>query len=441
MRRKYSKSGAIIIFCLGFTFFSSPSMAQERLQLDLDKTVKMASSHSRKTEMRNDEMEAAGYRQQQAFGRFLPKLTLSARYSRVSHVEPRTIGTVPLGEAVDNQYSLRMAIDQPIFTGFALRSGYRIAGFAEQLAEERVRFERADVRAISQEAYFNLLKARQMRKDTDMLVAALEEHLRQMQLLLEAGRATELEISRVRSRVAAVQVSAIQTRGAEESAQLALTTLLGVPSTTPLVLADVVDDAARFAGDVEDLVSQALANRPEVAMAKTNAAIASERVNVEASALWPQMSLRFGYNYDRPNQRYFPAQDEFDGTWDLSAMVSWTAWDWGVTYYGMKAAEADARATTRQVEETQDLIRLDVERQRHNYSTATAKIAAAREALSSAEQAFNTMQILFDAGRAQSLDVLDAATELTQARSNLIQALADARIAWSYVQKATGAVD
>jgi len=438
MKRKLTNYFIVLVLLSGFTLFAGPVSAQDSLQLDLNKTVEMATAHSRKSKMRNDELEAATFRRNQAFGRFLPKLTLSARYSRVSHVEPRTIGTIQFGEAVDNQYSLRMALDQPIFTGFALSSGYRISEYAEQLAQDRTRFERADVRAISQEAYFNLLKARQMRQDTDTLVAALEEHLRQIQLLGEAGRATDLEISRVRSRVAAARVASVQAQGAEASGQLALTTLLGVPSTTPLTLADIVDSVQDSSADVEGLVARALANRPEVAIATTNAAIASERVNVEASALWPQLSLRFGYNYDRPNQRYFPAQDEFDGTWDLSAMVSWTAWDWGVTYYGMKAAEAEARAASRNVEETQDLIRLDVERQRQAYTTATAKILAAEEALKSAEQSFNTTEILFEAGRAQSLDVLDAATELTQARSELVQALADARIAWAFVQKSLG---
>jgi outer membrane protein TolC len=428
----------ISILLLSLSLLAAPVTAQESLKLDLEKTVEIAASQSRKSKMRNDELEAARYRRQQAFGRFLPKLTLSGRYSRVSHVEPRLIGTVPLGEAIDNQYSLRMALDQPVFTGFALRSGYRIAEYAEQLAMDRTRSERADVRAVSQEAYFNLLKARQMHQDTQTLVAALEEHLRQIQIFYDVGRATELEISRVRSRVAAARVSLVQTEGAEASAHLALTTLLGVPSTTPLLLADIVD-SPQESGDVDGWVAQAQANRPEIAIATTQAAIASERVNVEAAGLWPQVSLRFGYNYDRPNQRYFPARDEFDGTWDLSAMVSWTAWDWGVTYYGMKAAEAEARAAKRNVEETRDLIRLDVERQRQNYSTAMARIVAAREALVSAEHSFNTMQILFEAGQAESLEVLDVTTELTQARSDLIQAQADARIVWALVQKSIGA--
>lgn len=437
-------------------WFPGDALAQERLSLDLDKAVQMATAHNRKTKMREDEANAAVYRRKQAIGRFLPKLSLSARYSRVSHVEPGSLNlpvvtipgqpadpsatnTVQLGDAVENQYSLRLSVDQPIFTGFALWNGYQATEYAEALAHQRVRAERADVRAVAQETYFNLLKAREMRNVTEQLVKALEEHLQQMRLLYDAGRATELDVSRVQSRVAVARVSLVQIRGAEDGTHLALTTVLGVPSTTALVLADIVDTKTpESLPGAEQLVTEAFASRPEVVIATEGAAVAAARVEVEGSALWPQVSLRFGYNYDRPNQRYFPAHDRFDGSWDISAILSWTAWDWGVTYYGMKAAQAEASASARNVDEARDAVRLDVERQRQGYTTAAAKITAARQALSSAERAYDSAKILFGAGRADSLDVLDAATELTRARSDLVQSLADARIAWAFVQKAAG---
>jgi len=429
------------------------ALAQESMRLDLAKAISLATAHNRKTKMREDEVDSAVYRRKQAIGRFLPKLSLSARYSRVSHVEPGSLSlpaatipgqptatnTVQLGEAVDDQVSLRLSVDQPLFTGFALWNGYRATEHVEALARQRVRAERADVRAATQEVYFNLLKARQLREVTRQLVLALEEHLQQVRSLHGAGRATELDLSRVQSRVAAARVSLVQIRGAEDGAHLALATLLGIPSTTTLELADLVDaKTPEPPRGAEQLVTEAFASRPEIAIARKSAAAAAARTGVEGSALWPQLALRFGYNYERPNQRYFPVRDRFDGSWDLSAVLSWTAWDWGVTYYGLKAARAEASAAARNVEETRDAVRLDVERQRQGYVNAAEKIRAARQALGTAERAHDAAKILFGAGRAQSLEVLDAATELNRARSDLVSSLADARIAWAQVQRAAG---
>lgn len=449
-------SAVPVVLALALTAWTPPgdALAQESMSLDLDRAVQLATAHNPKTKMREDEANAGKHRRKQAIGRLLPRLSLSARYSRVSHVEPGVlslaaptvpgqpsdaISTVRLGEAVDNQYSMRLSVDQPLFAGFALWKGYQATRHAEAAAHHRVRAERAEVRAVAQEGYFNLLKARQMRKVSEQLAEALEQHLQQMRLLYDAGRATELDVSRVQSRLAAARVSLIQILGAEDGAHLALTTLLGVPSTTALELADVVDTKIpESPPGAERLVAEAFASRPEVAIARENAAAAAARVDVEGSALWPQVSLRFGYNYDRPNQRYFPVHDRFDGSWDISTVLSWTAWDWGVTHYGRKAAQAEASAAARSVDETRDAVRLDIERQRQEYLTAAEKITAARQALNSSERAYDAARILFDVGRAQSLDLLDAATELTRARSDLVQSLADARIAWALVQKAAG---
>lgn len=427
-----------------------PAHAQESLSLDVDTAVELAAAHDRGTKMREDEAAAAVHRRQQAAGLLLPKLSLSARYSRVSHVEPGLLNlpgltspdepiTLQLGEAVDDQYSLRLAVEQPLFTGFTLRRSYQAAARAQALAEQRVRLERADVRAVTQETYFTLLKARQLSEVTEQLVAALEAHLEQMRLLYDAGRATELEVSRLESRAAAARVSSVQLRSAEASAHLALTTLIGMPSTTALELAEVLDAVAPESPQAAaQLLAEALAARPELAIAQEGAALAAARAGVEGGSLWPQASLRFGYNYERPNSRYFPVRDRFDDSWDLSLLFSWTAWDWGATYHGKRAAQAEAAAAARGVDEVRDAVRLDVERRHQEQASATEKIVAARQAVDTAERARAAAVILFDVGRIQSLDLLDATTELAQARSDLVQALADARIAWARVQRAAG---
>jgi outer membrane protein TolC len=448
------RRGALTAVGLAITIagaaWPQPVPAQERLSLDVAAAVELAAAHDRGTKMREDEAAAAAHRRQQAAGLFLPKLSLSARYSRVSHVEPGLLSlpgltspdepiTLQLGEAVDDQYSLRLALEQPLFTGFTLRRGYQAAAHAEILAEQRVRLERADVRAATQEAYFTLLKARQLQDVTAKLVAALETQLEQMRLLYDAGRATELDVSRVQSRAAAARVSLVQLRGAEDGAHLALTTLLGLPSTTALELVEVLDAVAPESPPATaQLLAEALATRPELAIAQEGAARAAARAGVEGGSLWPQASLRFGYNYERPNSRYFPVRDRFDDSWDLSLLFSWTAWDWGVAYHGKRAAQAEAAAATRNVDEARDAVRLDVERRHREQASATEQVAAARQAVGTAERTHAAAVLLFDVGRIQSLDLLDATTELAQARSDLVQALADARIAWALVQRAAG---
>lgn len=146
------------------------------------------------------------------------------------------------------------------------------------------------------------------------------------------------------------------------------------------------------------------------------------------AGLWPQIYLRFGYNYVRPNQRYFPARGRFDGSWDLSVMLSWTIWDWGVNYHGIKATRAEASAASRNVDDVRESVRFNVERRLQEYESIRERTKASRQAVLSAEKAFELATSLFAEGRITSLDLLDADTEVTRARSEHVQALADSRL-------------
>lgn len=344
-----------------------------------------------------------------------------------------------LGESVDNQVSTRFSVEQPLFTGLALLSGLRAAEHGRTLAHERVRAERVDVRVRAQEAWFGLVKARQLVSVAEQAQAALEEHVRQLNALLAAGRATDLEVSRAEGRAATARVSLVRAEGAVDNAHLVLTTLLDLPSDTVLELTGADDDEVLEAlGSTDDLVSQALTARPEIAIARETAGLATTRVDLESAPLWPQLLLRFGYAYENPNQRYFPAHDRFDASWEASVVLSWTVWDWTATAHAVKAARAEATASARRLDDVRDAVQLDVERERVSYATSLAQVAAARQAVTSAERAHAAAQRLFEAGRTPSLDVLDATTELSRARAELVQSLADARLSLVYVQRAVG---
>jgi outer membrane protein TolC len=58
--------------------------------------------------------------------------------------------------------------------------------------------------------------------------------------------------------------------------------------------------------------------------------------------------------------------------------------------------------------------------------------------LASADRAFVDSRALFEAGRMTSLELLDAETELTRVRAELVAALADSRIAWAGLLRAQG---
>ncbi len=419
------------------------------LELDLIRSLQLARAHSRRLRDRDDEVAAAGHRHDQAFARLLPRVGVAARYSRVSHVEPGSLNMpspvpgvpapapVQLGEAVDNQYGLRVTVDQPLFSGGSLRAGLDAAGHAQEASRQRKRQEAMDLEVQVEEAYLACIQARQMLEVTAQSVSLLEALLADASRRLDAGSGVAVDVARIKARLATAGVAQIQARHGDELAHLALATLLGQDPAARFSLAELPVSSEPVASPAQ-LAAQAREQRPELAVARAQAAAQGARARAEAGGLWPQVWLRAGISYDRPNARYFPPHDQFDPSWDASAMLSWTPWDWGATRHGARAASLDAAVAARTVEELDEAVGLEVARRRLDVATGTARMHATDVAVDAAELAVRRARELCQAGHTSCTLVLDAERDLTQARADGVQSRADARLSRARLRRATG---
>ncbi|MHB8876173.1 MAG: TolC family protein, partial [Myxococcaceae bacterium] len=262
---------------------ATPAGPPGAVTLDLGQSLGLARAHSRKLQDRRTEVEIAGERRGEAFSRFLPRLGVLARYTRLSYVAPGEIALpfslpgqpppepVRLGEPVEDQVSLRLTLDQPLFTGFALSEAFAAAGHAEAAAKERLVLEDQELEVRVEEAYLTLLKARKLREVADQSVRQLEAHLSDFERLLAEGAVTGVEVARGQARLASARLMQIQTGGAAELAQLSLATLLGLAPDSSLWLEEPPLSFDRLP-DAASVRAQALSKRPELAIAREGAA-------------------------------------------------------------------------------------------------------------------------------------------------------------------------
>lgn len=423
------------------------SLAQAPLALDLPRAQALALGHSPALASKRAAVEAATSRRRASTARLLPRVSLAARYARLSYVAPGEISLpfslpnqpapepIRLGDPIENVVNLGVVLEQPLFTGFSLLNTREAFGHGHAAAEQALRQEEQDLALRVEEAYYGLLRARQLLEVTEQSLKALGGHLERLERLAKEGATTPLDVSRTRTRLATTRVQQLQAQAAEAVAQQALLTMLGLDADTTLTLTQDLDAPLPELGG--DLLASALA-RPELAAARAQAAAKEAQARAARGGLWPQLFLRASASYDTPNTRYFPLRNEFNPSWDAAVVFSWTAWDWGATWHTQRAAELDAQGARHAVAQLEDLVRTDLERRRREASTAVERKGATREAVEVAEQALQRAQRLCDAGQAPCVFVLDAEAELTRLRAEWVQARLDTRLAHSQLRRATG---
>ncbi len=437
---------AIVLFFV----LLKPAGAEEPLLLNLDQSLEMALEHSWSLKERSEEVQAAEFGRKQARGRFLPKLDAQARYTKLSEVDPMTISLpqmspeqpapdpVQLGDSIDEQYSLRLSVEQPIFSGGAIYNGYKAAQTTERAALSREHTEKEDIRLRVEETYFNLLTARQIRQVALRSVEVLESHLQRVNHLYQAGRLTRFELVETESRLAKAKHALVEANGREKTAAIAFTTLLGLPMGINVDLKEPLETPFSSMPPIDELATNTVAQNPDLQTIRLVAKAEKSNANAAMADMFPKVAFTAGYNYDNPNERYFPPEAEFNDSWDVSLVLKWNLWSWGSDFYQARAARAKAKAAGHRVSRIEENTLNALQKTLLDVQQGVEAIKAARTSMDAAEEALRLAEEQFKVGALTSTVVLEKELDMTQAKTEFVKARSDQRIALAQLRRIVG---
>jgi outer membrane protein TolC len=190
--------------------------------------------------------------------------------------------------------------------------------------------------------------------------------------------------------------------------------------------------------ELDQLKEEAMDNRPELKAIDFRLKAGESGVTLAESNWYPQIYLAGNYYYSRPNQRIFPAEDKFNGTWDVSVGLSWDIWNWLATSDQTKQAEAQYEQVKDGVKSLKDGIMLEVTQNYLNLLKTKERTMAASQSVHQAEENYRVTNETFKNGLSLNSDLLDAEFALMQAKTNYIQSLADYELAKAGLEKSIG---
>jgi outer membrane protein len=399
-------------------------------------------------------VEASAARAREVAAGRLPSFRLGTGYTRLSEVPPFQV-TLPVSpnpivvsQSYFNNWNLRLAVQQPLFTGFRLEAGTASARLLEQSAGQDLAKDRSEFVFAVKSAYWGLARAREVEAVVAETIGQVREHLKDVRAFFDQGLVTKNEVLRTELQLSNAEIMAIDARHGAEIAGTSLATLIGWPVDAEIELVTTAESLASRAPDAgpagnepaaaRTLVDTALAARPELKAADLRIKASEAGVKAARAGWYPQVSLAGNYYYLRPNARYMPAQDVFHGTWDVGLSVSFDLWDWGQTKNQTEQAKsqlAQARDARKLLE---DMAVLEVTQSRLALTQAREKLRVAGQAVGQADENLRTIRERFRQGVALNSEVIDAELVLFQAKVARTQAAIDLVLAQARLEKALG---
>ena len=418
--------------------------AQQRRTLTIEESVRLGLENSKQIHSSKSAVQAADARVSELEASRLPSLKFTGGYTRLSDV-PSTAFSVPgfnqtieLSPSILNNYVMRLSLQQTVFTGFRMENSQKAAEYSVQAAEREVDAGEVNHAYAVKAAYWTLYRAMEVKKLNDENVQQVQAHLQHVKTLAGHGMAQNNDVLRVQVQLSDAQFRRLDAENNVRMAMVNLNNLLGLPLSTELELASQIGSPIDDIPPVDESINRALAARPDAAAMQYRVQAGKAGVDAARGGWYPQVFLSANYNYNRPNQRIFPTQDEFRDTWDIGVTVNFDVWNWRTTAHQTTQAEAQLAQSEYALGLIRESIGVEITQSWIGLHQARERIAVAKTGVEQAEESARTINESYKNGAALNTDVLDAQVALLQAKTNYTTALVDYELARVRLRKALG---
>ena len=440
MREKGSKwIGTLLLFSL--IFFATTAVAQQsRNYFTLEKSISQALENSYKIKARNERIEQANDILKQARADFLPKLGTAYSYNRLS--EPpisrssTLLGTpIPLVVGTEDNYRWTWFLRQPLFTGFALISSYRLAELGIDQSQLEMDLEKLDLILRVKEAYFNILGSDKAIEVAQTTVESLTQTVKVARSFFEVGMIPVNDVLKAEVELANAEQSLVRAKNAGQTTRSTFNTVLVRPVNEPVEVEDILVYKPEV-GEYSAFEEKALENRPEIKILDVNILQADQQIRLAKSRYYPEISLSYQYisDGDEASVKGSPFVDA--NHWEVLAVANWTFWEWGKTYYAGREKESLKRQLIETKLDVEDGIRLQVKQAMVDLDSSAKNIPTTQKGVESGEENLRVNAERYRAQVSTITDLLDAQTLLARARLDYYRALYDHNLAKARLDRA-----
>jgi outer membrane protein len=432
----------LILFSL--VFRTSAALAQEKKVYTIEASIAEALENNWSLKAKKEKIEQADNARKRARAEFLPKLSTSYGYTRLSEVyksSPVSLGLAGTIPAMDqnsrDNYQWKGTVTQPLFTGFALISSYRLAELGIDQSEMEVELEKLNLVLKVKEAYFGILGVDKTLEVARKAVESLESHVKVASSFYKVGMIPINDLLKSQVELANAQQDLVKALNATKLSRANFNTVLSRQINTRVELEDILVYKPEK-GDLENYMEKALKNRPEIKLIDINILQTDQQIRLVKSKNFPEVALTYDYikEGDHPEVSGSPYHDA--NSWEVMAGLKWTFWEWGKTYYEVREKLSLKKELIQTKKALEEGIRLEIKDAILALEEAEKNIPTTSKAVEQAEENLRVSEERYKAQVTTSTEVLDAQTLLTEGSMNYYRALYDHNLAKARLRRAIG---
>ena len=433
---------------------SSPSDGSA--PLSIEQCVSLACENNQRVVAADHQINAAILQQRSAKALFFPSFSIdgNAIYSTGSlgvSTQPQLLPVIgadgnPTGQGAyfpnldlkvdfDWIYGAAVKLEQPIFMGGKIKTGYEMTKLGVDMARQSKRLSQSEIIVETSKAYADVVRASEYIKVAQSYHNLLGELLRNVESAAKHGLKSKNDVLKVKVKLNESELALRRAQNAHRLATMNLCHYIGRPLTDDIAIDGSLPQPQLISAD-----DASITQRPEYILLEQKSELARKKINMARSELLPKVGLMAQYGYmNGVTLNGFKVCHNWNFL--LGVNVSIPIYNFGKDYYKLKAAKEEFAMTLAQTEDTNEKLMLDMSRSFNNLDEAQLERDLADSSVASAEENLRASSQQYKNGMESLSDHLEAQTLWQQALQTQVDARVNYYLRWLDYLKASGKIN
>ncbi|HVI03235.1 MAG TPA: TolC family protein, partial [Enhygromyxa sp.] len=290
-------------------------------------------------------------------------------------------------------------------------------------------------------AYYDWVRAIASKVALQESLARTQARLEDAEAAFEAGVASKADVMRLDAAVATLTAATIRAESFQVLAEQALALQMGEDEFPRYQIGEDLLSPEAPLSEVDDLqamIDEAETQRYEMKAFAASTESLENAIKTTRAGYYPRLDGFAEATYANPNQRFFPLEPVFNGSWSAGLSLSWVMNDAIQASAKVKELEANERGLEAQREALRRGLAMEVAAAYAERQAVLAELEYIERATESAAEGYRVAVDLYQVGDATTTDILEAEYEQVDATLRNINAKINLRIANLKLMYATG---
>ncbi len=394
----------------------------------IDTAVEVALTNNKEIKKENKEIEIKELDYTKSRKLALPKLKYSGNINQLSEETTLLYGVQLLPYKIDNSdlnYSNKLVLEQPIYTGGAIASGIKLLNINKDLEQVKLDQKKREVKLNILVNYLAIVKLQKNQEILENSLKELNETNKNLNESLELDLIQKKPVLDINYRISELKSNIISIKRELDIRKMTLKSLMGVDKNEDITIKNIIIPEVKLADiSLESDTQYALENKSTIKSLELSKEMSEANKKIKKADLLPKVNLKA--NYEMFGETYGTAITAKDNRWNVELTATMTLFDFGMSYDEVTKVKKEIESKDLDEETAKDKIEIGIKNAYSELQRLLEIIDVKKEALISTKENYRIEKDKFDVLLNTSIDLLGAENNLSKVQVELINAQIDA---------------